>query len=181
MIHFQPLSGNNLIHHSIYHKMIRTGIGYDVHQLVEGRPLVLGGVTIPFKLGLAGHSDADVLAHAIADALLGALGEPDIGYWFPPTDASIEGIDSMDILRKVRAIADDHGAVIHNVDSTLIAEEPKIKPHITEMKQCISEALSIAPSQVGVKATTNETMGFPGRQEGMCAMAVACADVPVRD
>jgi 2-C-methyl-D-erythritol 2,4-cyclodiphosphate synthase len=150
--------------------MIRTGIGYDVHQLVEGRPLVLGGVTIPFRLGLAGHSDADVLAHAIADALLGALG-----------DASIEGIDSMDILRKVRSIADDHGAVIHNVDATLIAEEPKIKPHIEAMKGHIANALSIRPSQVGVKATTNETMGFPGRQEGMCAMAVACADVPVRD
>ena len=158
--------------------MIRSGIGYDVHQLVEGRPLILGGVEIPFEKGLSGHSDADVLAHAIADALLGALGEPDIGYWFPPTDASIEGIDSMDILRKVRAIADDHSATIHNVDATLIAEAPKIKPHVDAMKARVSEALSIKCSQVGIKATTNETMGFAGRQEGMCAMAVACADVP---
>ena len=158
--------------------MIRTGIGYDVHQLVEGRPLVLGGVEIDFHLGLAGHSDADVLAHAIADALLGALGEPDIGYWFPPTDASIEGIDSMEILRKVRAISDDHAAMIHNVDATLVAEAPKIKPHIQAMKERIAEALSIEASQVGIKATTNETMGFPGRQEGMCAMAVACVDKP---
>ena len=158
--------------------MIRSGIGYDVHQLVEGRPLVLGGVTIPFERGLSGHSDADVLAHAMADAVLGALGEPDIGYWFPPSDASIEGIDSMDILSKVRAIADERSAVIHNVDATLIAEEPKIKPHIAAMKENVGRALLLAPSQVGIKATTNETMGFPGRQEGMCAMAVACVDVP---
>jgi 2-C-methyl-D-erythritol 2,4-cyclodiphosphate synthase len=158
--------------------MIRTGIGYDVHQLVEGRPLILGGVEIEFDRGLSGHSDADVLAHAIADALLGALGEPDIGHWFPPTEASIEGIDSMDILRKVRAISDEHGATIHNVDATLVAEEPKINPHISAMKERVAEALSIVPAQVGIKATTNETMGFPGRQEGMCAMAVACVDAP---
>ena len=158
--------------------MIRTGIGYDVHPLVEGRPLVLGGVEIPFERGLAGHSDADVLAHAIADALLGALGEPDIGHWFPPDDAAIEGIDSMVILAKVRAIAEERSAVIHNVDSTLIAEAPKIRPHVAAMKERISGALGIAPAQVGVKATTNEGMGFPGRGEGMCAMAVACLDLP---
>ena len=159
--------------------MIRTGIGYDVHQLVEGRPLVLGGVAIPFDRGLSGHSDADVLAHAIADALLGALGEPDIGYWFPPNDESIKGIDSMDILRKVRTIADERGAILHNVDATLIAEEPTIKPHISAMKERVSKALSISPVQVGIKATTNETMGFPGRKEGMCAMASACVDAPI--
>lgn len=158
--------------------MIRSGIGYDVHQLVEGRPLVLGGVTIPFERGLSGHSDADVLAHAIADAVLGALGEQDIGHWFPPTDPSIKDINSMEILRKVRAISDDMSAVIHNVDATLVAEAPRIKPHIAAMKENIARALSLAPSQVGIKATTNETMGFAGRQEGMCAMAVACADVP---
>ena len=158
--------------------MIRTGIGYDVHKLVEGRPLILGGVEIPFDRGLSGHSDADVLAHAIADALLGALGERDIGHWFPPEDASIKGIDSMDILRKVRAIADERGAIIHNVDATLIAEAPKIKQHTPAMKERIASALSISGGQVGIKATTNETLGFPGRQEGMCAMAVACVDVP---
>lgn len=151
----------------------RVGIGYDVHQLVTGRPLVLGGVEIPHSHGLDGHSDADVLSHAIADAVLGALGEPDIGHYFPPTDASIRGISSLDILRKVRSIADARGFAICNVDSTLIAEAPKILPHAAQMKANIAAALGLEVGQVGIKATTNETMGFAGRREGMAAHAVA--------
>jgi len=152
----------------------RSGIGYDVHRLVEGRKLILGGVEIPFEKGLEGHSDADVLSHAIADAVLGAMGEPDIGHYFPPTDASIEGICSLDILRKCAEIAAEKGATIVNVDSTMVAEAPKILPHAAAMKANIAEALGIQTDQVGVKATTNERMGFPGRGEGMAAHAVCC-------
>ena len=158
--------------------MIRTGIGYDVHRLVEGRPLILGGVEIPHHLGLDGHSDADVLCHAIADALLGAAALPDIGHYFPPGDESIRGISSLEILRRVAAILRETGAVIHNIDSTLVAERPKILPHVPAMKQNIAAALGITPDCVGVKATTNERMGFPGRGEGMCALATACIDKP---
>lgn len=151
----------------------RVGIGYDVHQLVTGRPLIIGGVEIPHSHGLDGHSDADVLSHAIADAVLGALGEPDIGHFFPPTDESIKGISSLDILRKVRSVADEKGYTICNIDSTLIAEAPKILPHAGEMKHKLASALGISEDQVGIKATTNETMGFAGRREGMAAHAVA--------
>jgi 2-C-methyl-D-erythritol 2,4-cyclodiphosphate synthase len=156
--------------------MVRSGIGYDVHRLVEGRSLVLGGVEIAHEKGLLGHSDADVLSHAIADAVLGALGEPDIGYWFPPGNASIAGISSLEILRKCREIAVGKGAVIHHVDATLIAERPKIRPHVGEMRANIAAALGILPDQVGVKATTNEGIGFLGREEGMAAMAVCTVD-----
>lgn len=152
----------------------RVGIGYDVHPFQEGRPLVLGGVTIPHARGLKGHSDADVLSHAIADAVLGALGEPDIGHWFPPTDPSIEGISSLKILEKCAQIASDKGVRIENVDASLIAEAPKVKPHAAAMKQHIAAALGIRPDQVGIKATTNERLGFVGREEGIAAMAVAC-------
>ncbi|NCF84773.1 MAG: 2-C-methyl-D-erythritol 2,4-cyclodiphosphate synthase [Verrucomicrobiaceae bacterium] len=158
--------------------MIRTGLGYDVHQFAEGRPLVLGGVTIPHDRGLAGHSDADVLSHAIADAVLGAMGEPDIGHFYPPGDPSCAGICSLEILRKARDLVMEKGAVLHNVDSTLIAEAPKILPHAAAMKEHISEALGISVGQVGVKATTNEKMGFLGREEGMSAMAVATIAMP---
>lgn len=154
--------------------MVRTGIGYDVHPFAEGRPLVLGGVTIPHTHGLKGHSDADVLSHAIADAVLGALGEPDIGHWFPPSDPSIEGICSLRILEKCAHIAAEKGMQIENIDASLIAEAPKVKPHAAAMKQHISAALGIQPDQVGVKATTNERLGFVGRGEGIAAMAVAC-------
>jgi 2-C-methyl-D-erythritol 2,4-cyclodiphosphate synthase len=153
--------------------MTRTGIGYDVHQLVAGRALILGGVEIPHTHGLLGHSDADVLCHAIADALLGSMALPDIGHYFPPTDESIRGISSLEILRQIAEILREEGATITNVDSTLIAERPKILPHVPEMKERIAAALGVQPNQVGVKATTNEKMGFPGRGEGMCAMAVA--------
>lgn len=154
--------------------MVRTGIGYDVHPFAEGRPLVLGGVTIPHSRGLKGHSDADVLSHAIADAILGALGEPDIGHWFPPSDPSIEGICSLRILEKCAQIVADKGMFIENVDSSIIAEAPKVNLHATAMKQNIAGALGIQPDQVGVKATTNERLGFVGREEGIAAMAVAC-------
>ena len=151
----------------------RTGIGYDVHQFKKGRPLIIGGVTIPHDRGLDGHSDADVLCHAIADAVLGAIGEPDIGFFFPPGDPSIEGICSLKILEKARDLVLGKGGEIQNIDSSLIAEAPKIMKYAPEMKQKIGDALGIAPDCVGIKATTNETMGFIGREEGIAAMAVA--------
>ena len=157
--------------------MTRVGIGYDVHRLVEGRKLILGGVDIAHPRGLDGHSDADVLCHAIADALLGAVGEPDIGHFFPPGDESIRGISSLEILRRVEQILAAQGARINNIDATLVAERPKILPHVPAMKENIAAALGLQPNQVGVKATTNEKMGFPGREEGMCAMAVASVEV----
>lgn len=153
--------------------MNRVGIGYDVHPFQEGRPLILGGVEIPHTRGLQGHSDADVLCHAIADAVLGALGLPDIGFYFPPSDASIQGICSLHILEKCAALATERGAVIENIDSTLIAEAPKVMKHASKMKENIGAALGITPGQVGVKATTNEGLGFVGREEGIAAMAVA--------
>jgi 2-C-methyl-D-erythritol 2,4-cyclodiphosphate synthase len=158
--------------------MTRTGIGYDVHRYEEGRPFILGGVEIPHHKGLQGHSDADVLCHAIADAVLGALGEPDIGHWFPPSDPGIKGISSLKILEKVAEIAAARGAIIENVDSTVIAEAPKVNPHREAMKQRIAAALRITPDRVGVKATTNERLGFVGREEGVAAMAVACVFLP---
>ena len=159
----------------------RSGIGYDVHQFAEGRPLVIGGVTIAHDRGLAGHSDADVLSHAIADAVLGAIGEPDIGYWFPPTDESIEGISSLKILEKAAELVSEKGGRIENIDATLIAEEPKIMPHAAAMKEKIAAALGIGSSDVGIKATTNETMGFVGRGEGIAALASASISLPERD
>jgi 2-C-methyl-D-erythritol 2,4-cyclodiphosphate synthase len=158
--------------------MIATGIGYDVHRLVVDRPLVLGGVVIPHPLGLDGHSDADVLCHAIADALLGAAGEPDIGHLFPNTDPSIRGISSLEILRRVRALLDEKSIRLHNIDATLIAEEPKISPHLALMKERVGAALGLPPARIGIKATTNESMGFLGRSEGMAALATACVDRP---
>ena len=158
--------------------MIATGIGYDVHRLVADRPLVLGGVEIPHPLGLDGHSDADVLCHAIADAVLGAAGEPDIGHLFPNTDPTIRGISSLEILRRVRSVLDQKSIRLHNIDATLIAEEPRIAPHLAEMKNRIGAALGLNPARVGIKATTNESMGFLGRGEGMASMATACVNLP---
>ncbi|MAT10478.1 MAG: 2-C-methyl-D-erythritol 2,4-cyclodiphosphate synthase [Rhodopirellula sp.] len=155
----------------------RSGIGYDVHRLVEGRPLILGGVNIPWQKGLDGHSDADVLSHAIADAILGAVGAPDIGYFFPPSDNSIKGISSMSILQKTAQEVADRGGEIINVDSSLIAEEPKILAHADEMKKNISQALGLDVVKIGIKATTNERMGFVGKGEGMAAMAVASVEI----
>jgi 2-C-methyl-D-erythritol 2,4-cyclodiphosphate synthase len=158
--------------------MIRTGIGYDVHRLTEGRRLVLGGVEIRNDRGLDGHSDADVLCHAIADAVLGAAGLPDIGHFFPPGDESIRGISSLDILRRVATELAVRGGTLHNIDASLVAERPKILPHVPLMKERIADALGITPGQVGIKATTNEKLGFLGRQEGMAALATACLDLP---
>ncbi|MEO6847166.1 MAG: 2-C-methyl-D-erythritol 2,4-cyclodiphosphate synthase [Chthoniobacterales bacterium] len=156
--------------------MNAVGMGYDVHRFIAGRPLILGGVTIDHPFGLDGHSDADVLCHAIADALLGAVGESDIGHHFPNTDESIKGISSLEILRKVREILMIKFADIQNIDATLVAEAPKIGPHVAKMKQKIAEALGLPENCVGIKATTNEMMGFIGRGEGIAAMAVASVD-----
>ena len=158
--------------------MVHVGIGYDVHQLVAGRKLVLGGVEIPHTKGLDGHSDADALMHAICDAVLGALGEEDIGHFFPNTDPRWKGVPSKIFLEEAaRIVALQNGKIV-NVDATVIAQEPKIYPHIKAMKLCIAQALNINMQHVGVKATTNELMGFIGRQEGIAAMAVASVDVP---
>lgn len=149
------------------------GIGYDVHQFAEDRPLILGGVEIPHTHGLSGHSDADVLCHAIADAVLGAMGKPDIGHYFPPGEESCKDISSLKILGKCRELLVEAGLQLVNVDSTLIAEAPRILPHREAMQKNIGAALDIPPARVGIKATTNETMGFIGRKEGIAAMAVA--------
>lgn len=158
--------------------MIHVGIGYDVHPLVEGRKLVLGGVEIPHTHGLAGHSDADALMHAITDAILGAIGEPDIGHFFPNTDPRWRGVASSVFLREAAAQVRVRGGRIVNVDSSLIAERPKIAPHLQKMKECIAAALDIHVRKVGVKATTNEKLGFIGREEGIAAMAVAAVELP---
>ncbi|MEM8955231.1 MAG: 2-C-methyl-D-erythritol 2,4-cyclodiphosphate synthase [Verrucomicrobiota bacterium] len=157
--------------------MNRVGIGYDVHRFAEGRLLVLGGVEIEHEKGLLGHSDADVLCHAIADAVLGAIGAPDIGHYFPPEDDRIEGISSLDILRKVATLVEGKRGWITNVDATVVAEVPKILPYAEQMKLRIGEALGIDAARVGIKATTNEKMGFIGRSEGIAAMAVAGVEV----
>ena len=150
-----------------------TGLGYDIHRFAEGRPLVLGGVEIPHTHGLDGHSDADVLCHAIADAVLGALGLPDIGHWFPPGDPACKDISSLRILEKAAALVRENGHAIVNVDATVIAEAPKLLPHRAAMQANIGKALGIPPERVGIKATTNEMLGAIGRREGIAAMAVA--------
>lgn len=157
----------------------RTGIGYDVHRLEAGRSLVLGGVELkhPQGLGLVGHSDADVLCHAIADAILGAAGLPDIGHYFPNSDQSLRGISSLEILRRVAGIVVDAGARIINIDSTLIAEEPRIGAFVPEMRERIGESLRLPVTRIGVKATTNESLGFLGRGEGIAALATASLEM----
>ena len=156
---------------------VRCGIGYDVHRLVEGRKLILGGVDIVHSRGLEGHSDADVLSHAIADALLGAIGAGDIGQHFPNTDESIRGISSIEILKHVSKLLAEKKARVLNVDATIIAEEPKLVPHIAAMRKIIAEAIGLSDSNVGVKATTNEKLGAIGRNEGIAAMAVASIEM----
>lgn len=159
--------------------MVHVGIGYDVHAFAEGRKLILGGVEIPHSKGLDGHSDADVLMHAICDAILGALGEVDIGHFFPNTDPRWQGAPSRIFLQEAaRQVAFRQGKII-NVDSTIIAQAPKIFPHIHEMKIRVAEALGISFNHVGIKATTNEKMGFVGREEGIAAMAVTGVDLPM--
>jgi 2-C-methyl-D-erythritol 2,4-cyclodiphosphate synthase len=158
--------------------MVLSGIGYDVHALAEGRPLILGGVEIAHTRGLLGHSDADVLAHAIADALLGAIGAGDIGHHFPNTDERWRGVSSLVFLEQIRLMLEKRGAVLENVDASVIAEAPKIAPHLGKMKAKLGAALGIDPERVNLKATTNEKLGFAGRGEGIAAMAVACVTLP---
>lgn len=152
---------------------MRVGIGYDVHPLVTGRKLVLGGVTIPFEKGLAGHSDADVLVHSIMDALLGAAGLKNIGFYFPNTDVKYKGISSLKLLSRVKELVEESGKRVGNIDATVVAERPMLSPYIDDMKRKISRTLGLSPEQVGVKATSSEGMGFTGRGEGIAAMAVA--------
>ncbi|MBQ8768274.1 MAG: 2-C-methyl-D-erythritol 2,4-cyclodiphosphate synthase [Oscillospiraceae bacterium] len=151
---------------------MRIGHGYDVHRLVEGRDLILGGVKIPYELGLDGHSDADVLLHAVMDALLGAAGMRDIGFHFPDTDMRYKGADSMELLRCVAGKLEDAGYRVSNVDVTMIAQQPKLKPHIPQMAENIASALCIGLDRVNVKATTEEHLGFTGTMEGMACHAV---------
>jgi len=155
----------------------RCGIGYDAHRLVSGRKLILGGVEIAHEHGLEGHSDADVLSHAIADAILGALGAGDIGKHFPNTEESIRGISSLEILRHVATIAAQKNARVVNVDATVLAEAPKISPHISAMQEKIGDALGVKVNAISVKATTNEGLGAIGRGEGMSAIAVASVEM----
>ncbi|MGZ4966055.1 MAG: 2-C-methyl-D-erythritol 2,4-cyclodiphosphate synthase [Chthoniobacterales bacterium] len=155
---------------------MRSGIGYDAHRLVAGRKLILGGVEIPYERGLEGHSDADVLLHAIADALLGAMGEGDIGKHFPNDDEGIRGISSLEILSRVRAILAEKNARATNVDATVVAEAPKLQPHIPEMRKKIAKAIACDVDRVNIKATTNEGMGAVGRGEGMVAFATATVE-----
>jgi 2-C-methyl-D-erythritol 2,4-cyclodiphosphate synthase len=156
--------------------MIHCGIGYDVHRLAEGRKLILGGIEIPHARGLEGHSDADVLSHAIADALLGAIGAGDIGQHFPNTDETIRGISSTEILKQVATLLTEKNGRVLNVDATIIAEQPAIAPHISAMRQRIADAIGVSESSVSVKATTNEKLGPIGRGEGIAAMAVATVE-----
>lgn len=156
--------------------MIRSGIGYDAHRLVEGRKLILGGVEIPHDRGLDGHSDADVLSHAIADALLGAIAEGDIGRHFPNTDESIRGISSLEILRRVRSLLAEKNARASNIDATIIAEAPLLQPHLEKMRKKICAALACDPSSINIKATTNEGLGTIGRCEGMACLATAIVE-----
>ena len=152
--------------------MLRIGNGYDIHKLGEGRPLILGGVEISHHLGLLGHSDADVLTHAIMDAMLGALSLGDIGHYFPPTDAKWAGANSLDLLKEVNQLIVDRGWEIVNIDSVIVAERPKLKPHLPAMIANLAEKLHITKEQISVKATTNEKLGPVGREEGICAYSV---------
>ena len=157
--------------------MIRCGIGYDIHRLAEGRKLILGGIEITYARGLEGHSDADVLSHAIADALLGAIGAGDIGQHFPNTDESIRGISSIEILKRVTELLAEKNARVVNIDATIIAEEPKIAPRVHVMRQKIADAVRVSESNVSVKATTNEKLGPVGLGEGMAAIAIATVEL----
>lgn len=153
---------------------MRVGMGYDVHKLVEGRKLILGGVEIPYEKGLLGHSDADVLVHAIMDALLGAAALGDIGLHFPDTDSEYSGISSIELLKRVAMFLEDNQYLIENIDATIIAQRPKMRPYIEAMRTCVAEALGLEVNQVNIKATTEEGLGFTGSGEGISAQAI-CA------
>lgn len=171
MTHLPPPFSPTLF--SPYMETIRIGMGYDVHQLVEGRQLWLGGIQIPHTLGLLGHSDADVLIHAICDALLGAANMRDIGYHFPDTSAETDGIDSKILLRKTYAMLRERGYRLGNIDATICAQRPKINPHVEAMRECLAECLETDKDNISIKATTTEHLGFTGREEGISAYAVA--------
>lgn len=155
---------------------MRIGMGYDVHRLVEGRDLILGGVKIPYEKGLLGHSDADVLLHAVMDALLGAAALGDIGKHFPDTDPKYEGASSVKLLERVGELIEDKLYVIGNIDATIIAQKPKMAPHIEQMRANVAEALKISTDQINIKATTEEGLGFTGNGEGISSQAVACLE-----
>lgn len=158
---------------------MRIGMGYDVHRLVENRKCIIGGVEIPYEKGLLGHSDADVLLHAIMDALLGAAALGDIGKHFPDTEEAYRGISSVELLKKVAALLDEHTFLVENIDATIIAQAPKMRPHIEQMRENIADALQIEISQVNVKATTEEGLGFTGSGEGISAQAVCLLTTPM--
>jgi len=157
--------------------MNRVGIGIDVHRFAPNRKLIIGGVEIPHTHGLEGHSDADVLAHAIADSLLGAAALGDIGRFYPPSDAKWKNMDSMVIVRECAERVRKAGGSINNIDAALVAESPKLSPHIPKMQEILAKNLGIAPSQIGIKATTSELMGFTGRKEGIVAIAIASVEM----
>ena len=159
---------------------MRVGTGYDVHRLTEGRKLILGGVEIPFEKGLLGHSDADVVVHAIMDALLGAAALKDIGYHFPDTDPEYGGVSSMKLLDRVREMLEEKLYLIENIDATIIAQKPKLRPYLEQMEANVAGVLRIGKEQVNIKATTEEGLGFTGAMEGIAAQAV-CALVPALD
>jgi 2-C-methyl-D-erythritol 2,4-cyclodiphosphate synthase len=152
--------------------MMRIGHGYDVHRLITERKLILGGVDIPYTKGLLGHSDADVVLHAISDAILGAIGEGDIGRHFPDTDPAYKGANSLKLLKHVSMLAHDKGYLVGNVDATIVAQRPKLAPYIQQMRENIAEALDCLPDRINVKATTTEELGFAGRGEGIASYAV---------
>lgn len=158
---------------------MRIGMGYDVHRLTEGRELILGGVQIPYEKGLLGHSDADVLIHAVMDALLGAAALGDIGKHFPDTDSGYKDISSLKLLKKVGKLLEDEFFMIENIDATIIAQEPKMRPHIDLMREKIAEALEINVNQINIKATTEEGLGFTGSKEGISAQAICLLTTPV--
>ena len=151
---------------------MRVGMGYDVHKLVEGRDLILGGVKIPHTLGLLGHSDADVLLHAVMDALLGAAALGDIGKHFPDTDPQYKGISSIKLLEHVTKLIEEKGYIVENIDATIIAQKPKMAPHIPQMRANMAKAMGINESQLNIKATTEEKLGFTGREEGIASQAI---------
>jgi 2-C-methyl-D-erythritol 2,4-cyclodiphosphate synthase len=151
----------------------RIGLGYDVHPLAKGRPLILGGIEIPFPLGLTGHSDADVLSHALGDALLGAVSLGDLGRHFPDSDPQYKGISSLNLLEKIYFLIQKTGYTVGNVDATIVAQAPKVAPYIEKMQKALATVLHVPPDQISLKATTTEGLGFAGRQEGIAAYAVA--------
>lgn len=158
---------------------MRIGQGYDVHRLVENKPLILGGINIEYNKGLLGHSDADVLIHAIIDALLGAAGMGDIGKHYPDTDPKYKGIASIDLLKDVKYKIESHGMMIHNIDATVVCEAPKLRPYIDTIENNLSDVLGIKKSRINIKATTTEGLGFEGRGEGISARAVALLDAEI--